>query len=324
MIHLVSIIQKNNNKVIFFKDFWGKFEDIQPFIILFRNYSPFVQREPDKTYKIMRTPDLKMIFANFSDIILILGGSLDISVKELEKYLIYSYNLFHSLLGDISNHDVNFDELQEFENELDRIIRASATNAELEKLDHTVEEKTKITAASEERYRRDGLIAQYAAELMEQYPAEFLDNTITRVRLYLSASMKVHYQVIVDFSTFPYPPMIEFPKELIDILGTPENCLETIKNWDPVSPPPWIELIYELENKVYHSEYHIVEPIIEEDEPSKMVSKTTYKLSDEKIKKGIVPMEKKKGAPKIIMDETESETTEEEKPAKKGKVNGKK
>ncbi|MHA1232234.1 MAG: hypothetical protein ACTSPQ_16495 [Candidatus Helarchaeota archaeon] len=153
---------------------------------------------------------------------------------------------------------------------------------------------------------------------MEQYPAEFLDNTITRVRLWLSASAKVHYQVVVDFTPFPYPPKIDFPKELIDILGTPEEALETIKSWDPVSPPAWIELIHELEDKVYKSEYHIVEPIIEEEEPSKMVSKTTYALSDDKIKKGMETLKSRKGSPQIIMmDEEETEKTGKQKKIEK-------
>ena len=319
MIHIVSIIQKENNKVIFFKDFWNKFPEIQPFIVLFRNYSPYVKRESEKTYKILRTSELKMIFANFADIILILGGTLDLIVDELEKYLIYSYNLFHSLLGDITNKNVNFDELQEFENELERVIRASASNKELIELDHTIEQRTKETASSEEQYRREGLIALYASELIEQYPAEFLDNTITKVRLYLSASAKIHYQVIVDFSPFPYPPEIKYSADLIKILGTPEQSLDTIKNWDPVSPTPWIELIHELENKVYKSEYHIVEPIIEEDDPSKKVSKLTHKLSDEKIKKGKVPPQKTKSSPDIIIDDSESKEPPKQKTKKKDK-----
>ncbi|MHA1232235.1 MAG: hypothetical protein ACTSPQ_16500, partial [Candidatus Helarchaeota archaeon] len=75
------------------------------------------------TYKIMRTSNLRTVFANFSDIILILAGTLSTSTADLEKYLIYSYNLFHSLVGDVSNRDVNFDELTEFEKELDKVIR---------------------------------------------------------------------------------------------------------------------------------------------------------------------------------------------------------
>jgi len=318
VIHTTSIIQKNGNKVIFFKDFWGKFEDIQPFIILYRSYSPYVQREADKTYKIMRTPDLKIIFANFSDIILILGGTLDTQTSDLERYLVYTYNLFHSLVGDVSDGNVNFNDLQEFEKELNRIIHASATNTELQKLDRSVEEKTTSTAASEVLYRREGLIAQYAAELMEQYPAEFLEDTITKVRLYLYASTKVHYQVIVDFTPFPYPPIIKFPKKLIDILGEPEQALDTIKNWDPVSPPPWIELIHELEDKVYKSEYHIVEPIIEEP-LTKSDKKITHVLSDEKIKKGVVPPERKKGSPQIIIDKSDDEDNQKDKNPKKKK-----
>ncbi|MHA1231885.1 MAG: hypothetical protein ACTSRP_25190, partial [Candidatus Helarchaeota archaeon] len=85
MIHIVSIIQKSNNKIVFFKDFWGKFSDIQPFVILFRSYSPYVKREPEKTYKIMRTSNLRTVFANFSDIILILAGTLSTSTADLEK-----------------------------------------------------------------------------------------------------------------------------------------------------------------------------------------------------------------------------------------------
>jgi hypothetical protein len=253
---------------------------------------------------------------------MILGGTRDENISSLEKYLIYSYNLFSSLLGDISNRTVNFDDLKEFESELIKVIRASASNTELKRLDHTIEERQKTTAASEELYRREGLMAQYASDLMEQYPAEFLENTITKVRLYLSASAKVHYQVIIDFSTFPYPPKIIFPDELIKILGTPEQALDTIKNWDPVSPPAWIELIHELENKVYKSEYHIVEPIIEQDEPSKKVSNLKHTLSDDKIKKGKVPTQEKvikKGSPEIIIDESQSDEHTEQKPDKKGK-----
>ena len=80
------------------------------------------------------------------------------------------------------------------------------------------------------------------------------------------------YEVFFNFREYPRPPSIQIPKKLERILGPSENLhrvLETLHNWDMVHPPTWLEVVRELEQKVYRSETHIIEPIIEEEAPQK-------------------------------------------------------
>ena len=270
MYHLAAVISKVTSKYLFYKDYWSKYPDSDPFFKFFTAYIPFVVREKENTYKMVRWDKLRLAFGNFNEVILILGASLDTSEQNIEKYLIRIYELLSGIFGDLTDVQNMPPKIEEFSHELELMMRVSATKEDLQKLDYSVQERYGVTPASEEVNRRTGIQSEQAAKLLEQFTLEMLDGTISKFKLFLTASVTlketVHYEVVVDFSTYPHPPLFDFPPKLHSILGDAGESLDSIQNWDPVHPPEWTEVIQELEQKVYESETHLVEPIMEEPE----------------------------------------------------------
>ncbi len=268
MFHIAAVVSKVTGKYIFYKDYWGKYPDQDPFLKFFSAYIPFVARESENTYKLVRWKKLRIAFGNFDEVIMILAATLDTSEKIIESYLISAYEILVAIYGNLAENSSIPEKVVEFFQQLELIIRVSATKQDLEKLDYTVEERYGITPASEETNRRTLIQSEQATKLLEQFAVEMLDGNISKYRLFLTAAVRekdaIHYDVIVDFSTYPHPPLFDFPPKLHDILGDAGEALETIRDWDPISPPDWVDVVHELEEKVYKSEVHLVEPIIEE------------------------------------------------------------
>jgi hypothetical protein len=267
MFHLAAIVSKVTGKYLFYHDYWDKYPDHDPFFKFFATYIPFVVREQENTYKIVRWDKLRIAFGHFNEVVAIIGGTLDTGHKLFEEYLIRTYELLLGIFGDLTDtHDIP-QNISEFARELDLMIRASATKEDLQKMDWTVEERHGVTQASEEVNRRNTLHSEQAAKFLDQFAAEMLDGSITKYHLFLTAAVRlteaVHYDIIVDFSTYPHPPLFDFPPKLHNILGDAGEALEVIQNWDPVHPPDWVDVIQELEQKVYKSETHLIEPIME-------------------------------------------------------------
>ncbi|MHA1267504.1 MAG: hypothetical protein ACTSRS_19875 [Candidatus Helarchaeota archaeon] len=273
MFHLAAVVSKKSGKYLFYKDYWGKYPDQDPLFKFFQAYIPFVTREKENTYKLVRWGQLRIAFGNFSGVIIILGATMDTSDKEIENYLVRAYEMLFAVYGDLEDPQILPEKLAEFARQLEAMIRVSATKEDLERLDHSVEERYGVTPASEEVNRRNALYSEQAAKVFEQFAVEMLEDSITKFRLFLTAAVRVkdaiHYDVIVDFSPYPHPPEFEFPRELHAILGDAGEALDTIRHWDPMNPPDWVDVIQELEEKVYRSETHLVEPIIEEPAPSR-------------------------------------------------------
>lgn len=265
---MAAVVSKVTGKYIFYNDYWDKYPDQEPFFKFFTAYIPFVARENENTYKLVRWNKLRIAFGNFNEVIMILAATLETSDKLIESYLISAYEMLLAIYGDLTDIKILPEKIGEFSQKLEQMIRVSATKEDLEKLDYTVEERHGVTPASEEVNRRTVLQSEQATKLLEQFAVEMLDGTITKYRLFLTAAVRVkdaiHYDVIVDFSPYPHPPEFEFPQKLHSILGDAGEALETIGDWDPLNPPDWVEVVQELEDKVYKSETHLIEPIIEE------------------------------------------------------------
>ncbi|MHA1279389.1 MAG: hypothetical protein ACTSQI_06900 [Candidatus Helarchaeota archaeon] len=291
MFHLAAIVNKATGKYLFYHDYWDKYPDHEPFFKFFTTYIPFVVREHENTYKMVRWDKLRIAFGHFNEVVIILGGTVETSDKLFEDYLIRTYELLLGIFGDLSTIQNAPEHISEFARELDLMIRASATKDDLIKMDWTVDERYGVTQASEEVNRRNALHSEQASKLLEQFAVEMLENNITKYRLFLTAAVRlteaVHYEVIVDFSTYPHPPIFDLPPKLHDILGDAGEALETIQNWDPVHPPDWVDVIQELEQKVYRSETHLIEPIVEEPAVSSKKKGFAKQLPSHKAPKGI-------------------------------------
>jgi len=89
-----------------------------------------------------------------------------------------------------------------------------------------------------------GLIQQeYAYDQRGQNKAD--------ITVYLTITVSKTFMIHIDFQQYPEKPMIFFPEEVNTLVGDPQKSLETLKNWNPTSPPHIVDILHELENKLY-------------------------------------------------------------------------
>lgn len=98
---------------------------------------------------------------------------------------------------------------------------------------------------------RDALLANEAQQLMNEFQTEIVDGSISRMRIYLSITMEKHFVLGIDFSAYPKsPPLLTFQEEVKKIVGT---GLNTTNNWNAQTPPHVIDIIREIEGKLYEA-----------------------------------------------------------------------
>ncbi|MFX1298965.1 MAG: hypothetical protein ACFFD2_29420 [Promethearchaeota archaeon] len=127
---------------------------------------------------------------------------------------------------------------------------------------------------------RDALLANEAQQLMNEFQIEMVEGSISRMRIYLSITLEKHYVIGIDFSSYPNDtPLITLQEEIKEVIGAP-STLDLIKNWDPQKPPHIIELIREIEGKLYEAnKYWEIERIISGEFNTTKVPGTPNKLS---------------------------------------------
>lgn len=97
-------------------------------------------------------------------------------------------------------------------------------------------------------YMKDEVLWNESQEVMKEYTAEFVDNIISKLEIYLSISITHHYKVIIDFQNYPeepkFPPTDDFTEAVIAKVKEKSYFLA---NWDVKVPPHVIELVREIE-----------------------------------------------------------------------------
>lgn len=89
-----------------------------------------------------------------------------------------------------------------------------------------------------------GLIQQY-------YAIDQVGSSLGEINVYLTITLTKTFVIHVDFSNFPQRPKINFPENVKSILGSPIQSLSSLKNWFPRNDPHVVEVLQELEQKLY-------------------------------------------------------------------------
>jgi len=98
----------------------------------------------------------------------------------------------------------------------------------------------------------DVILATQAQQIMNEFQVELVDGIISRLKIYIDASVTEHYIVGIDFSAYPNEkPLITVQESVKNILGDPNEVLNTLKNWDSSNPPPVLNVVRELETILY-------------------------------------------------------------------------
>jgi len=83
--------------------------------------------------------------------------------------------------------------------------------------------------------------------ILREYSADYDVKNISAMTVYLSITPQIHYQIQINFQSFPEKPQLTIPQNLIEELGDPLRFLKVLREWDSHNPPHAVEIIRELE-----------------------------------------------------------------------------
>ncbi|MFX1375580.1 MAG: hypothetical protein ACFFA0_07195 [Promethearchaeota archaeon] len=71
------------------------------------------------------------------------------------------------------------------------------------------------------------------------------------IEVYITITITKTFIISIDFSNFPDKPKISLPDDLKNFLKTPNTSLDTLRNWNPKKPFHIVDILRELETKLY-------------------------------------------------------------------------
>ncbi|MFX0178267.1 MAG: hypothetical protein ACFE85_18770 [Candidatus Hodarchaeota archaeon] len=71
------------------------------------------------------------------------------------------------------------------------------------------------------------------------------------ITIYITITVSKTFMIHVNFQNYPEKPLISFPEDIKNLLGDPIQSLESLRKWSNKNPSHIVEVIRELENKLY-------------------------------------------------------------------------
>ncbi|MFX0102876.1 MAG: hypothetical protein ACFFCS_25130 [Candidatus Hodarchaeota archaeon] len=97
---------------------------------------------------------------------------------------------------------------------------------------------------------RDARLKDQLDKITMEYSVDYQEN-FTEINIYLTVSLESTFIIKIDFLHYPDHPKITLPSELNSIISDPYSELKVLRNWNPSNPPQVVELIRELEGKLW-------------------------------------------------------------------------
>ncbi len=84
-----------------------------------------------------------------------------------------------------------------------------------------------------------------------EYPIDQIEKNKADINVYLTITLEKTFIIEINFNNYPEKPIITFPEEIINLLVEPKKELDLLKKWNSKSPPHIVELIREIESKLF-------------------------------------------------------------------------
>ncbi|MFX1346884.1 MAG: hypothetical protein ACFFAI_17440 [Promethearchaeota archaeon] len=116
-------------------------------------------------------------------------------------------------------------------------------------------ESTKETSNAETYYgETEHLSLELTTELgliQQEYAYDQKGSNPSHINVYITITLTKTFIIDIDFTNFPKKPKISLPEEVKDILKDTNTSLTTLRNWNSKNPPHIVDVIHEIEKKLY-------------------------------------------------------------------------
>lgn len=127
--------------------------------------------------------------------------------------------------------------------------------------DYYEEEKTKeesfqppkpeMQSFTEESFTMPLEVTTELGLIQMEYPIDQKEKNKADINVYLTITLEKTFIIEINFNNYPEKPIITFPEEIINLLVEPKKELDLLKKWNSKSPPHIVELIREIESKLF-------------------------------------------------------------------------
>ncbi|MHA2336192.1 MAG: hypothetical protein ACXACX_02765 [Candidatus Hodarchaeales archaeon] len=87
--------------------------------------------------------------------------------------------------------------------------------------------------------------------IQQEYAYDQKGSKVGDIEVYITITLSKTFIISIDFTKFPKKPVILVPDEIKNILGDPNATLEILKKWDPKKPKHIVDILHELEKKLF-------------------------------------------------------------------------
>ncbi|MHA2120579.1 MAG: hypothetical protein ACW990_05155, partial [Promethearchaeota archaeon] len=103
----------------------------------------------------------------------------------------------------------------------------------------------------EETPQLDVIINTELSLIQQEYAYDQISQSAAEINIYITITLAKTFVIKIDFKHYPKRPEIHFPKEVERFLGLPQKTLGTLKEWDPKIPLHIIDILHEIEKKLF-------------------------------------------------------------------------
>jgi ubiquitin-protein ligase len=87
--------------------------------------------------------------------------------------------------------------------------------------------------------------------IQQEYAYDKKGGSNTKIIVYMTITLTKTFLINIDFSNYPEKPNITFSEKLQKIIKNPDDSLKKLKQWDKRKPFHIIDVLHELESKLY-------------------------------------------------------------------------
>ncbi len=125
----------------------------------------------------------------------------------------------------------------------------SQNNEEKEETQKEETQPSEEPAQIDDSYQdTDSMLADELTYLMNEFQVEMVEGSISRVRIYITASVELNFIIGIDFTLYPKKPLLTVQEELKQILD-PET-LSSLKDWKEDGSSHIVDIVRQLEGEL--------------------------------------------------------------------------
>jgi len=137
--------------------------------------------------------------------------------------------------------------------QVDKLEETSLTPSITENEDVTKPENSELTPAELYADHEDTSVALSTeiGLIQQEYAYDQKSHQKGDLVIYITITLAKTFMININFATYPDRPSLQVSEDIISLVGDVNQTIETMRTWNPKKPPHIVDILHELENKLF-------------------------------------------------------------------------